>query len=297
DEVFVFTPKGDVIALPAGATPIDFAYRIHTEVGHRCVGAKVNGRLVPIDVRLENGDIVEIITSKQSAGPSRDWLALVKTNTAKNRIRQFLKRQRREENLEQGREALEREARSQGARLSELWTDEAAAGVCRKLGYTDTEELLVAVGYGGLTAAQVVGRLKEFYRARTRSADETAELAQRQRKTLPSGDPTQAVQVKGIDNVLVRLSRCCSPVPGDEIVGYITRGRGVSIHQRNCPNLARLVAEDGHRLIDVAWESVQAAYYPVHVVIHGIDRPGLLSDIAHVVADTRTNIVSAREIG
>ncbi|MFO7246241.1 MAG: bifunctional (p)ppGpp synthetase/guanosine-3',5'-bis(diphosphate) 3'-pyrophosphohydrolase [Thermaerobacter sp.] len=294
DEVFVFTPKGDVIELPAGSTPIDFAYRIHTEVGHHCVGAKVNGRLVPIDHRLDNGDIVEIITSKQSAGPSRDWLALVKTNTAKNRIRQFLKRQRREENLERGREALEREARSQGVRLSELWTDEAAAEVGRKLGYTDPDDLLVAVGYGGVTAAQVVGRLKELYRERTRVIDEAARLAQIKRRTLPPGDPTEAVQVKGIDNVLVRLSRCCSPVPGDDIVGYITRGRGVSIHQRSCPNLARLVAEDANRLIDVAWESVQAAYYPVHMVIHGIDRPGLLSDIAHVVADTRTNILSAR---
>ncbi|HEX6988557.1 MAG TPA: TGS domain-containing protein, partial [Bacillota bacterium] len=294
DEVFVFTPKGDVIELPAGSTPIDFAYRIHTEVGHRCVGAKVNGRLVPIDHRLDNGDIVEIITSKQSAGPSRDWLALVKTNTAKNRIRQFLKRQRREENLEQGREALEREARSQGVRLSELWTDEAVAEVCRRFSYTDPDELLVAVGYGGLTAAQVVGRLKELYRERSRGMGGLTDLSRIQRKTLPSGDPAQAVQVKGIDNVLVRLSRCCSPVPGDDIVGYITRGRGVSIHHRGCPNLARLVAEDEHRLIDVTWENVQAAYYPVHVVIQCIDRPGLLSDIAHVVADTRTNIISAK---
>ncbi|HEY8449904.1 MAG TPA: TGS domain-containing protein, partial [Bacillota bacterium] len=294
DEVFVFTPKGDVIELPAGSTPIDFAYRIHTEVGHRCVGAKVNGRIVSLEQPLRNGDIVEILTSTHSAGPSPDWLGIVKTNTARNRIRQFLKRQRRDENLERGRAALEREARAQGLPFDELWRDEWVEEICAQFSFNDPDDLLVTVGYGGLTASQVIRKLREIDRRHRREEPAPADLTKLQRRRPSPRDPAESVRVKGIDNLLVRFSRCCNPVPGDPIIGYVTRGRGVSIHRRDCHNLQHVLRHEGERLIDVTWDNVQAAYYPVHLQINAIDRPGLLSDVAQLVAETRTNILSAK---
>jgi guanosine-3',5'-bis(diphosphate) 3'-pyrophosphohydrolase len=297
DEDFVFTPKGDVIQLPAGSTPIDFAYRIHTEIGHHCVGAKINGRIVTLDRPLENGDIVEVLTHKQ-AGPSADWLGIVRTSTAKNRIRQWFKRERREEAVARGREAVQRECRRLSLEPTQLlrpeWLEEAA----RRFSYQGVDDLLAAVGFGSTSAAQVVGRLREQWRR----AEEQRALAEAEAQALaemPAGGrrgvgprKSDGVRVRGIDNVLVRFGRCCNPVPGDPIVGYVTRGRGVSIHHPTCPNLLSHRGEEG-RLIEVDWEQVDAAYYPVEVEIHGLDRPGLLSDVTQILADTRTNIIEA----
>lgn len=292
DEVFVFTPKGDVIDLPAGSTPIDFAYRIHTEVGHRCVGAKVNGKIVPIDHQLRNGDIVEIITSKQRSGPSDDWINIVKTSTARSRIRTWFKRQKHEENLERGRIQLEKEIRRQGFRPVDLMREEWLAEAAQKFAFQSTDDLLVAVGYGGLTPGHIVTRLRERFRQEHQQHREPVDITRLAAGRSPRRTD-DGVKVKGIDNVLVRFSRCCNPVPGDTIIGYITRGRGVSIHRTDCPNMAQY-QNDQDRIIDVSWDSVDANAYPVEIEVSGIDRPGLLSDVAQVVAESRTNILSAK---
>lgn len=292
DEVFVFTPKGDVVDLPAGSTPIDFAYQIHTEVGHHCVGAKVNGRIVPIDYQLSNGDIVQILTSKQSSGPSADWLNIAKTSTARSRIRTWFKRQKKEENLERGRELLEKEIRRQGFQPSQLMKEEWLAEAAQKFAYQSVEDLMVSLGYGGLTTGHVVTRLRESFRKaqKDEKPPDLEQLVAGRRSPKPTGE---GVRVKGIDNLLVRFSRCCNPVPGDAIIGYITRGRGVSIHRTDCPNMAQYYSEPA-RIIDVSWDSVDASYFPVEIEVSAIDRPGLLSDVAQVVAESRTNILSAK---
>jgi len=296
DEVFVFTPKGDVIDLPAGSTPIDFAYRIHTEVGHRCTGAKVNGRIVPLDTKLQNGDIVEIITNKGSSGPSKDWLKIVQTSTARSRIRQWLKRERREENIERGEEMVRREIKHLGLSPQEVMIHQYMESVARRYNFSGPDDVLLAVGYGGLTAGQVAARLRDEYRNDHKPPEVELDIAALE-ETLPRRKEKDGpgVRVKGIDNILVRLARCCNPVPGDEILGYITRGRGVSIHRSDCPNLTHyLDEEDKDRVIEVSWEAVEAAYYPVELEISCIDRPGLLSAVAQVVADFDVNILAAK---
>ncbi len=301
DEVFVFTPKGEVIQLPAGSTPLDFAYRIHTEIGHHCVGAKINGRIVTLDRPLENGDIVEVLTHKQ-AGPSADWLGIVRTSAAKNRIRQWFKREQREEAVVRGREALQRECKRVGMEPPQLMRAEWLEEAMRRFSYQSVEDLMAAVGFGSTSAAQVVGRLRDQWR----KAEEQRAMAEAEAQSLlemPAAGRkghtprrSDGVRVRGIDNVLVRFGRCCNPVPGDPIVGYVTRGRGVSIHHPSCPNLLSHRGEEG-RLIEVAWEQVDAAYYPVEVEIHGLDRPGLLSDVTQILADSRTNILEASARG
>ncbi len=300
DEVFVFTPKGDVFDLPAGSTPIDFAYRVHSEVGHRCVGAKINGRIAPLDTPLQHGDIVEILTSKQSPGPSADWLNIAKTSNAKNRIRQWFKRERREENLERGRDLIEREIHRHGWEPADLLRDDWLEEVRRRLNLPGVEDLLVSVGFGGVSAQQVVGRLRDMYlKERERQVPlDLDTLVQRQpkpRKKRPAGKG-EGVIVKGIDNVLVRFPRCCNPVPGDRIVGYITRGRGVAIHRQDCPSLQSHLRDESQqgRLIEVCWDDVDARYYPVEITVNAMDRPGLLSDVARAVAETNTNILYSR---
>jgi len=297
DEVFVFTPKGDVIELPAGSTPVDFAYRIHTEIGHRCVGAKVNGRIVPLDYRLKNGDIVEILTSKGSAGPSADWLQFVRTSTARSRIRQWLKKQRRDENLERGRLLLEYEIRAHGLPLREVWRKDWLDEIAARYNLPDGDELLVAIGYGGVAAGQVAGRLRDLYRKLVAPAEKgeggAAAPAVETRPRQRQGGVGAGVRVDGLDHVLVRFSRCCNPVPGDPIVGYVTRGRGVSIHRADCAML-KASPEVEERLIEVTWDEVGGKSFPVAVELVCYDRVGLLSDIAAVVADTRRNILSSR---
>jgi guanosine-3',5'-bis(diphosphate) 3'-pyrophosphohydrolase len=293
DEVFVFTPKGDVVPLPRGATPIDFAYAIHTEIGHHCVGAKVNGHITPLSSALETGDIVEIITSKQSPGPSSDWLNIVKTASARAKIRQWFKRERREENLARGREILEREVRRLGGDPASWLEPARLEEVARRLNLQGAEELLVSVGYGGVSAAQVLGRLRQ-QEERLRPAGRPESDEEVLARLGGWGAPSNGVRVKGIDNVLVRFPRCCNPVPGEPIVGYVTQGRGVSVHRVDCPNIAGRLAQEPERRIEVTWDKVESAYLPRKVVITALDRPGLLSEVAQVVAENRINIVTAQ---
>jgi guanosine-3',5'-bis(diphosphate) 3'-pyrophosphohydrolase len=286
DLVFVFTPKGDVIELPAGSVPLDFAYRIHTEVGNRCVGAKVNGKIVPLDQPLKTGDIVEILTSKHSYGPSQDWLKIAKSSHAKNKIRAWFKKERREETIEKGRLAIEGEVKKYHLNLKELLKEEYIKEVSRRFNFQDEEDMYSAVGYGGITAAQVVTRLVEFYR-KDHPEDQKETSLPELKPQQPKKGPDNGVRVKGVDNLLVRFSRCCNPVPGDEIVGYVTRGRGVSVHRENCPNIKN---EDPERLIEVEWEVGSDQYYNVDIEVTGLDRRGLLNEVLQAVNETKTNI-------
>lgn len=283
NEVFVFTPKGDVIDLPAGATPVDFAYRIHTDVGHRCVGAKVNGRLIPLSQKLRTGDIVEISTSKSSTGPSRDWLMFIVTSNARSKIKQWFKRERYEENLAHGREMLERELRRTGG-VAAAMKPERLEEVIGQFGMPSADELLAAIGNGDLSLLQVVHALRGTVPVEEEpAAPPTVPPA-------PSGAP-QGVRIRGVDNVLMRFARCCTPLPGDHIVGYVTRGRGVAIHRNDCANIAFLRTHP-ERLLEVEWESVQERVYQVEVEVEAFDRVGLLKDILAAIAETRTNVLS-----
>ncbi|MDR7610672.1 MAG: bifunctional (p)ppGpp synthetase/guanosine-3',5'-bis(diphosphate) 3'-pyrophosphohydrolase, partial [Armatimonadota bacterium] len=281
NEVFVFTPKGDVVDLPSGATPVDFAYRIHTDVGHRCVGARVNGRLVPLSYRLHSGDIVEILTSKTSTGPSRDWLEFVVTSNARTKIRQWFRKQQREENVARGKEMLERELRRLGL-LSTLLRADRVKEACEKLQVATEEDLYAALGNGDLTLLQVVHALGG---PPAPASEPAAPQAQ------PATSPARGLRVRGVDNVLMTLARCCMPLPGDDVVGYITRGRGVTIHRRDCRNLDYL-RQHGERLLEVEWEPSPDGSYPVEIQVEALDRVGLLKDVLSAVADTRTNVLS-----
>lgn len=293
DMVFVFSPKGDVIELPAGSVPIDFAYRIHTEIGNKTVGAKVNGKMVPLDYRLKTGDIVEILTSKHSYGPSQDWLKVTQSSQAKNKIRQWFKRQKREENIEKGRESVEQELKSQGFDPKEVLQPENLENVAKKYNFSNDEEIYTAVGYGGISAKQVVTRLTEKIRRKQDQEKETQRLLE----SLPEPESrtsrrkaASGVRVKGADNLLIRLSKCCNPVPGDEIIGFITKGRGVSIHRQDCPNIKNI--DEQERLLEVEWESQdqQRKSYNVYIEVHGFDRSGLLNEVLHSVTETKTLI-------
>jgi len=282
NEVFVFTPKGDVVDLPAGATPVDFAYRIHTDVGHRCVGAKVNGRLVPLSHHLHTGDIVEIITSKTSTGPSRDWLTFVTTNNARAKIRQWFKKEAREENIERGRTLLEKELRRLGAGTA-LLRPEKLREVAPKFTLPSEDELLAALGNGDVPLLSVVAAL--------RGDAPVPEAAPAAPLPAPAAPAPGGVRVRGADNVLTKFSRCCTPLPGDRIIGYVTRGRGVTIHRLDCPNVASLRTHP-ERLIEVEWESVPEGSYQVELEVAAFDRVGLLKDILAAIADSKTNVVS-----
>lgn len=296
DLVFVFTPKGEVIELPAGSVPLDFAYRIHTEVGNRTIGAKVNGRIVPLDHKLKTGDIIEILTSKHSYGPSQDWLKIAQSSHTKSKIKQFFKKEKREENVEKGREAIEREIRRVGFEPSAVMTDDKMLEVAGKFNFHDIEDMLSAVGFGGITAAQISTRLTEKLR-REKEQEETQrqlEEAARDVKTAPEkkSRPTHGVRVIGVDNVLVRFARCCNPVPGDSIIGYITRGRGVSVHRSDCANIPVGDGDEGNRVIEVEWVDSVEANYSVDIEITGHDRRGLLNEVLQVVSESKT-IISA----
>ena len=292
DEVFVFTPKGDVVDLRKGATPLDFAYAIHSDVGNQCVGAKVNGRIVSLDYVLQTGDIVEILTSSSSSGPSRDWLSIVKTSQAKNKIKQFFKRERREENIEKGKEMLEREARRQGYSLSQLLPKDWPETVWRKYGFNSVEDMYAALGYGGITTNQILFRLIDEYKKankQERAEDVTEKKEAKPQKILTTND--KGVKVKGIENIMVRLSKCCTPVPGDEIIGYITRGRGVSIHRVDCINLKDPLVEP-QRLIEVEWVDEYKASFSSEIQILARDRQMLLADITKAMSDMKINVTA-----
>lgn len=292
DEVYVFTPKGDVIDLPAGSCPIDFAYRIHTDIGNRCVGAKVNGKIVPLDYKLKNGDIVEIITSAHSNGPSRDWLQFVKSTQAKNKIRQWFKRERREENINRGKEMLEKEAKRQGYDIYQLINQDFMDKLLKRLSFQNTEDLFAAVGYGGISAPQAVQKILEEYKKNVKFDKTELEGARGEQRTKRKTKVFEGVKIDGVDNVLVKFSRCCNPVPGDKIVGYITRGRGVSIHRQDCPNVINNVY-DRERLIEVKWDGfIKEKSFPVEIEASGYDRPGILSDVLDILGNMNTSIDS-----
>jgi GTP diphosphokinase / guanosine-3',5'-bis(diphosphate) 3'-diphosphatase len=292
DMVFVFTPKGDVIELPSGSVPIDFAYRIHSEIGNKTIGAKVNGKMVTLDYRLKTGDIIEILTSKHSYGPSQDWLKLAQTSQAKNKIRAFFKKQRRDENVDKGKELVEKEIRSMEFDLKEILTADNLKKVAEKFNFANEDDMYAAVGYNGVTALQVANRLTEKWRKK-RDQEQSATItnAISDMKSFPSTKKRESgVRVAGIDNLLIRLSRCCNPVPGDEIVGFITKGRGVSVHRADCTNIDSNDAQT--RLIPVEWESSlnDRKEYNVDIEISGYDRRGLLNEVLQAVNETKTNI-------
>ncbi|GEN82370.1 GTP pyrophosphokinase [Sporosarcina luteola] len=293
DMVYVFTPDGDVIEIPQGSVPIDFAYRVHSEVGNRTIGAKVNGKMVPLDTELFTGDIVEILTSKQSFGPSRDWLKIANTSQARNKIRQFFKKQLREENIVKGSEMVEREVKFQEFDLKAVLTSENIQRAIDKFSFTSEEDMYAAVGSNGITAQQVVNRLAEKIRKERDQQDTIDKIvsdmkAPQQVKTTESG-----VIVKGLENLLIRLSKCCNPIPGDDIVGFITKGRGVSVHREDCPNIH--TEEDNDRLIDVEWavdSNSARKEFQVDIEISAFDRLGLLNEVMMVVAETKTPMIA-----
>lgn len=289
DEVFVFTPKGDVIDLPKGATPLDFAYSIHSAIGNKCVGAKVNGKIVPLDYQLETGEIVEILTSSTSHGPSRDWLKIVKTSQAKSKIKQWFKKERREENIIKGREMLEKEAKRQGYSLPLLLKNEWLEPILKKYGFHSQEDLFSAIGYGGITTNQVLLRLIEEYKKANQVSEEQVAKENKNAKRRNSQD--KGIDVKGIDNLMIRFAKCCNPVPGDSIIGYITRGRGVSIHRSDCTNLLDDAVEK-HRLIEVNWVGEHKAAYNAEIQIIARDRHALLADITNTLSDMKIPVTA-----
>jgi GTP pyrophosphokinase len=291
--VFVFTPKGDVTNLPQGATPVDFAYTIHTEVGHRTIGAKVNGKLVPLDYELRTGDSVEILTSKaQGEGPSQDWLQFVATPRARNKIRQWFARGRREDALDQGRDLLQRQMRKQNLPFKRLATEDALEQIAADLKYPDLDALYVAVGEGHVSPQSIVARLSRLVTG-TSDEDVTNDVPlARPVKIARPDHVAQGVMVKGLPDVWVRLGRCCTPVPGDDIVGFVTRGQGVSVHRADCPNVKTLRREP-ERMIEVSWSGGKPTTFVVAIQVEALDRTRLLSDIATVLSDQHVNILSA----
>lgn len=293
DEVFVFTPKGDVINLPDGSTPIDFAYRVHTAVGNNCVGAKVDGRIVPINYKLRNGNIVEIITAPSGSGPSRDWLKIVKSTQAKNKIRQWFKQKDRDINIAKGKDQLEKEIKRLGYKPTDILKDEWIKSVATKISINSIDDLYASIGYGNVSINQVLSKLKEYYKEHFKLTDEGAflESSIKQPQQKKSSKPTQGVTVKGVDNIKVRFSKCCNPVPGDDIIGFITRGRGVSIHRSDCPNIS-YNNEDGERLIEVSWDNQKKASYNAEIQLKAIDRTGILADVAARVTESGVGLLS-----
>lgn len=279
DEVFVFTPKGDVVSLPKGSTPVDFAYRIHTEIGNRCVGAKVNGRIVPLDYKLNSGEIVEILTSK-SATPSLDWLSFVATTSARNRIRQYFKRLQREENIVRGRETLEKELKRIQGDLPDKMKELDWAPLLEAFDLKDPEELFLAVGNGEITPQQIIQVLQK-------SGKEEKVLS------LPKREESTGVYVDGADNLLIRLARCCSPLPGDEIIGYISQGRGITVHRKECANVKNLPKE---KLIEVRWHADNIHKFNARIDVYARDRVGLLKDVLTEISNLGSNVYDARAV-
>ena len=305
DEVFVFSPKGDVINLPAGATPIDFAYSIHSDVGNHMVGARVNGRIVTYDHVLQNGDIVEIRTSKNAPGPSRDWLNVAKSGSARTKIKQWYKKERREENVIRGREMLEDELKHNGLTLDDAQDEETIAPILKRLSFSNNDDLYAAIGYGGITATRVANRIRDELRTkpdRKTALDKVSEAAERRENNAKkTGKPVHGILVEGLSNCLVKFSRCCTPVPGDDIVGFITRGQGVSIHRRDCGNCIQLMnqPENQGRWVGVSWADNITDSYVTTVTISSKDRSGLVMDIATVLNSLNAKVrsLTSRDTG
>ncbi|MFD5553465.1 RelA/SpoT family protein [Streptomyces sp. NPDC127068] len=295
NEVFVFTPKGDVIALPAGATPVDFAYAVHTEVGHRTIGARVNGRLVPLESTLDNGDLVEVFTSKATnASPSRDWLGFVKSPRARNKIRAWFSKERRDEAIEQGKDAIARAMRKQNLPIQRILTGDSLVTLAHEMRYPDISSLYAAIGEGHVAAANVVQKLVQALGGEEAASEDIEESVPpargRGRKRRSNADP--GVVVKGVDDVWVKLARCCTPVPGDPIIGFVTRGSGVSVHRADCVNVESL-SKQPERILDVEWAPTQSSVFLVAIQVEALDRSRLLSDVTRVLSDQHVNILSA----
>ena len=307
DEVFVFSPKGDVINLPAGATPIDFAYNIHSDIGNRMVGAKVNGRIVTYDYVLQNGDIVEIRTSKSAPGPSRDWLNTAKSNSARTKIKQWFKKERREENIIRGRAMLEDELRHNGLTLDDVSDDAVCSPMLKRFSFTCMDDMFAAIGYGGLTATRACNRLRDELKnqepKRKTVLDKVSEAAGRRESHAPKkeGKAVHGILVEGLSNCLVKFSRCCTPVPGDDIMGFITRGQGVSIHRRDCVNCQQLLSnpENNGRWVEVSWAGKITESYMTTIMIAAKDRNGLVMDVATVLnsLNAKVHSLNARTTG
>jgi GTP pyrophosphokinase len=295
-EVYVFTPRGDVIALPSGATPVDFAYAVHTEVGHRTIGARVNGRLVPLESTLENGDVVEVFTSKSpTAGPSQDWLSFVKSNRARSKIRAWFTKERREEAIEKGQDAIAKLMRKEGLPLKRLMSHESLTLAARHFNIADVTALYAAVGEGNLSAQAVVRRVIEEHGGDQGAAEDLAEAVTitrpRRSKIAAGGDA--GVIVKGGTDVWIKLAKCCTPVPPDPILGFVTKGGGVSVHRRDCTNAASLEAQP-ERLVEVEWAPTSSSTFLVNIQVEALDRSRLLSDITMAISDAHVNILSAQ---
>ena len=305
DEVFVFSPKGDVINLPAGATPIDFAYNIHSDIGNHMVGAKVNSRIVTYDHVLQNGDIVEIRTSKNAPGPSRDWLNYAKSGSARTKIKQWFKKERREENIIRGREMLEAELKHNGLTLDDAQDTEAIAPILKRFSFSNLEDVYAAIGYGGITATRVANRIRDELRTKPdkkTALDKVSEAAERREiNAKKTGKPVHGILVEGLSNCLVKFSRCCTPVPGDDIIGFITRGQGVSIHRRDCTNCIQLMnqPENQGRWVKVSWADSITDSYVTTVTIVSKDRSGLVLDIASMLNSLNAKVrsLTARDTG
>ena len=293
DEVYVFTPKGAIKVLPKGATPIDFAYTIHAEIGNHMTGCKINSKMMPIITQLNSGDIVEIITSENSKGPSLDWLKFVKSTSARNKINSWFKKEKKAENIEKGKELIEKEIKRVGIPYDKLFKTEYLDAMLTKYRYKDLDEMYLAVGFGANTATKVIARILIEYRKDNPEEDleEKLEELSKERSKKKNKASNNGIIVKGIDNCLVKLSRCCNPLPGDEIIGYITKGRGVSIHRKDCVNVKELIKEE-NRIIDVYWEEEEKASYNVDIEIEANDRIGLLSDILGAIANSKVNILA-----
>jgi len=301
DQVFVFSPKGDVLSFPAGATPIDFAFSIHSAIGCKMQGARVNGKIVNLDYQMQNGDIVEIITSSAIHGPSKDWLKIVKTSQARNKIHQWFKKENREENIEKGMEMLEKEVKRQGYGALGLTSPEYIEMLVKRYGFACTEDLYSNIGYGGIPLANVIAKLKDEYKRRNTNPElKLMEATSLNAAKKPNKSSGNGIIVEGIDNCLIRYSKCCNPVPGDKIIGYITRGRGVSIHRQDCVNISALYTDDEEkkRLIDVLWEDTKQELFLAHLKIVCNDRSGLLVDAANAMADSKVAVkaINARTV-
>jgi len=293
NQVFVFTPKGDVIELPAGSTPLDFAFKIHTAIGAKCIGAKVNGKMVPIDYTLKNGEIVDIVTSSNSKGPSIDWLKIVKSNAARNKIRQYLKKENKSENIEKGKEMLEKYVRRKGYDPQQIIRNQWINKAAKSLNIATADELYTSISYGGVLLSKVVGRLQDYYHEEKQLElrKEEKEALQLEEKRKIKEPPQNGVTIEGMDDLLVRFAKCCNPVPGDEIIGFITKGRGVSVHRTDCINMLSLPEQEKQRFIKVEWNKRKNnASYDADIQLMAEDRKGLFSDISRVCEDMDVRI-------
>ena len=294
DEIFVFTPKGVVINLPAGATPIDFAYKIHTDIGNKCVGAKVNGKIVTLDYKLKTGEIVEILTSSSSRGPNIDWLNIANSNQARSKIKQWLRKARREENLERGKEMLEKECKKQSLVFSDLCKGPLYDKLLKRYHLNNVEEIYVAVGEGELLSSTVISKLKENVVKQVTEEELNKNIEEQIAKTERQIKKKQnyGVTVKGLNNIMVRFARCCNPVPGDDIAGYITKGRGVSVHRKDCSNFKAIVEKQREKVVDVSWGTEKGTAYVAELEVKAEDRMCLLSDVMLVITDSNLSLLS-----